>query len=324
MLNHLLSRAFLRPYSAAADLYFTNAMQDVAGWRRLSTTVFDSDAAVLVIRNHLGARLDLAGRHLIYLIDDDLAAAIRDPGLAAGYRFRLAVVEGLTARRALGKSPILVATSAPLCADLARRSGRAVDRLWPYWSDAFSTLDHFGPDAPPRVGYLGSKTHRGDLPLAMEVLRLIADARPGVEIVLAANHERPDWLASYPHLRLIEATRWGDYRQAVSRIGCQVLIYPMRDNRLNRARSPNKLIEHGIAGGAALYPTHWPEAAEVEHGASGLVLPDDPERWAAEAVALLDDRSRARNMAEGGQALARRLNDPQPLRAYWREKMGLS
>lgn len=323
MLNRLLSRAFLRPYSAAADLYFTNAMMGVPGWRRLSTTVFESDAAVLVIRNHLGARLDLRGRRLLYLIDDDLAAAIRDPGLAAGYRFRLAVVEGLTARRALGKSPVLIATSGPLCADLARRSGRGVDRLWPYWSDRFSALDHFAPDAPLRVGYLGSRTHRGDLPLAMEVLHRIARARPGVEILLAANHERPDWLADYPHFRPIEATGWSDYREAVGRIGCQVLIYPMRDTRLNRARSPNKLIEHGIAGGAALYPAHWPETAELEQDVSGLALPDDPDRWLEEAVALLDDRQAARQLAEGGQALARRLNDPEPLRAYWREKMVL-
>ena len=324
MLDRWLARVFGRPHSAAADLYFTNAMTGIDGWRRLSATVFESEAAVLVVRNHLGVPLDLAGRRLIYLIDDDLGAAVRDPGLGAGYRFRLAMVELRAASRLRAEAERIVTTSGPLQRTLSNRLGRPVDLMVPYWSEALSDLAHFAPEAPPRIGYLGSLTHTGDLELALEILRRILSARPEVQVVMAANHKIPDWLSSHPGFRPIQATGWPNYRRGLADLGCQLLLYPLHDTPLNRARSANKLIEHGVAGGAALYPAHWPQSALVEEARAGLCLSDRVEDWITAALDLLDTPAELRTLAENGRALASRLNTPEPQRAYWRDAMDLA
>ncbi|MEM9367457.1 MAG: hypothetical protein AAGD07_15810 [Planctomycetota bacterium] len=311
------------PHSAASDLYFTTAMIEEPGWRRLSATVLESNRAVLVVRNHLGVTLP-RGKALIYLIDDDLAAAVRDPGLGAGYRARLALVELRMARRLRAKAEQIVATSELLQAKLASQLGREVALMVPYWSERFATLDHFAPGAVPRVGFLGSLTHRGDLALVLEIFRLILAARPDIEVVMAANHAIPSWLADHPGFRPIAATDWPGYRRALAELDCQICLHPLADTPLNRARSPNKLIEFGVAGAAALYSETWPQSQHVTPGLSGLVLPAEPQIWADTVLDLLGDPARAKLLASGGQELAQRLNDPAPQRRFWASAMGLS
>ena len=317
----LLARFFARPHSAAADLYFTNAMTGIPGWRRRSATVFESDRAVLVVRNHLGIDLP-RDKRLIYLIDDDLRAALGDPGLGLGYRARLALVEARTERRLARRAWRIVTTSFPLRDRLAQSYRREIDLMRPFWSEPVSDLSHHAA-ARARIGYLGSLTHSGDLHLALDILRRVAAAQPEVEIRLAANHATPDWLTRHPGFLPIRQTGWPEYRRALAGLGCHAVIYPLQNTALNRARSPNKLIEHAVAGAAALYPAHWPQSTHVTHDSSGLLLPDSVETWSETLLRLLADRPRLGQLAEGAQTLARTLNDAEAQRRFWRETMDL-
>ncbi|MEL6478720.1 MAG: hypothetical protein AAFR17_15430 [Pseudomonadota bacterium] len=324
LLHRVLSDAFLRPHNTTADLYFANVMAGHQALRRLAPTVWESDKAVAVLRHDLGARVDarmLDGRDLVYLIDDDITAAVRDPSLSPGFRAKLALVEGLAWRRLRRLSPSL-AVSGPFLRDRlgAAHGSMACQIITPHWTERPSTLAQFDDDRPLRIGYLGSRAHRGDLALVTEILKPVIAARPDVEICLAANHRLPDWLASYAGLRPITATAWPDYRRGLPDLGCHLLIYPLMDTPMNRARSINKLIEHGIAGGAGLYPAAWPSAAEITHDEDGLLLPPDPESWSAAVLDLLETPERMRALARAGQDLACRLNEDNQS-VFWSERM---
>ncbi len=322
MLERLAARALARPSSPTADLYLLGAFGDAVGpggaVRRLGPGVFASAETLLVVR-HAGRAEPLPRRRrLLWLIDDDVEAAVADPGLPPGQRLKLALLERGHGRRLLRLGAEVVASSAAL-AD--RYRGRApVHLLAPHWS-----LPLAAPSEPAgrlRIAYLGSAVHRGDLAFLAPALRRLLDARPELELHLAANH-RAAPLAGHPQVRPIRATAWPDYRRWLAGRRFDIAVYPLLDTAVNRARSVNKLIEHAIVGAAGLYSGCWPEARRVARRGAGLVLANRAEDWAEAIEALAADARLRRRLALAGRALAADLNHPGRARAFWRHAFAL-
>lgn len=332
ILHGLLSQTLARPWSPSADLLVANALGASPGLRRPAPTVFETDDAVLVVRHDLGARIrpdrrpemHPDSRRLIYLLDDDVFAALRDPGLPWKYRLKLRLVEAAAAKRFLRQADQVVVSCKALADVLRPRVTGEIATVQIHWAGEMPGVAHFDDNSPLRIACLGSLVHRAELAFLLPVIERILQEVPDVEIWLPGNHALPDPLAGHRRIRRIEATAWPAYRTALAGLRYHLALYPLLDTAVNRSRSANKIIEHAIAGAAGVYSAPWPEGARIRHGSSGLVLANDPEIWGAEVVRALHDRARLARLSAGAQAIAADLNDPTAARRFWRAQLGLA
>lgn len=312
----------LRPHSPTADLYFLNACRDWVGpgrpVARLGPGVFAS-ARTLVVMRHAGLAGPLPRRErLFWLIDDDVEAALADPGLPAGHRLKLALHERRDGARLRAAGAEVVASSAALLASCAGGRGHL---LRPHWSEPLADLAHHGA-GPVRLAYLGSAVHAGDLAfLAPVLLRLLA-AHPAAELHLAANHAAGP-LAGHPRVVRIGGTRWPDWRARLPARRFDIALYPLLDTAANRARSVNKIVEHAIVGAAGVYSDTWPEAARIARRGAGLVLPNAAAAWESAVAALMADAGGRQAIAARARRLASDLNHPGLQREFWRHAFAL-
>lgn len=327
MIQALLSRALSSPHSPTADLYFMNACADFldAGVTRLAPTVFASASACLVMRHDLRASRLPRGRRLIYFVDDAVEQGVSDAGLPFLYRQKLRLVERRSARQA-GQHAAAVVTGSPA---LARQyAPRARTRLiHPYWSEPIAGQEHFEPVAggagPVDIAYLGSAVHRADLQFLWPVIRAVLAAYPRARFHLAERHRVPAALAGHARVIRIPGRGWGAYRAGLAQRRFHLALYPLLDTEFNRARSLNKLIEHGVAGAAPLYSRSWGEARRVNRCGAGLTLANRRADWFAAIAHLLEHTEHMRDMAAAAGALARSLNRAGPQRRLWAGLMGV-
>lgn len=323
MLHRALGRWLAPPDSPTADLYFLNACGGMigAGVERLGPTVFASSGACLVMRHDLcaSAPLSRAGRRLIYFIDDAVEEGAGDPSLPYLYRQKLRLVERAAERRVAPRAAAVVVSSPAL----ARRFSGSADThvLHPFWSEPFAGLGHFDADemlAPwIEIAYLGSAVHRADLEFLWPVIAPVLQAHPRVRFHLSERHRVPPALAGHPRLRLIPARSWSIYRAALRGRRFHLALYPLLDTPFNRARSVNKLIEHGVVGAAPLYSRVWPEAWRAAAAGAGLLLENTPEDWRAAIEGLIAQPAEMRQLAARAGALASTVNRPDEQQRLW-------
>ena len=312
------------------DLYLMNACGDLVarGLRRLAPTVFAGPGATIFVRHDSGLGALPRGR-LVYLIDDDVEAGIGDPSLPALYRRKLGVAEYRTLRRLGAGASVVVVTSERLAhrwRELA--SGRAeIHRLAPYWDADPPGLEHFESldqgSGWIDVAYLGGWAHRADLAFLWPALEELLRRHARLRFHLSERHRLPADVRAHPRVCLIRGRGWRAWRRALAGRRFHLALYPLLDSPFNRARSLNKLIEHGLVGAGGLYSACWPEARRAEEAGAGWALPNDPGRWAEAVRWLIARPGEMRALAAGSVALARRLNRPEPQRAFWSRMMGL-
>lgn len=304
--------------SPTADLYFADACAGAASVKRLGPTVFAGAKATLVARH--AARTAPSGP-LVYLIDDDVPAGLEDPTLPLFYRQKLAALEAPCWRRMLRSADLWVVGSDALAERV--RSGPPIRRLDPFWREPMADLDHHDGDGPLDIVFLGSSVHRADLALVLPAVEAVLHAEPRARFLLAERHALPPALSRHPRVHRLPGRRWTAYRSGMAGRRFHIALYPLLQTRFNRARSVNKLIEHGVVGAAPIYSRWWPEGARAAGAGAGLSCANEPEAWRRAILSLLRDPDGRRGMAAEAQRLARRLNRPQAQRALWQELLGV-
>ncbi|MEM0989979.1 MAG: hypothetical protein AAGK00_13960 [Pseudomonadota bacterium] len=328
MLNGLVDRLLSAPDSPTADLYFRNACGDFLNGHvaQIAPTVFASDTACLVMRHDMRSGGLPQRRRLIYFVDDDVDAGLSDASLPFLYRQKLRLVEHPAARRIARYAGVAVVGSGVLAE--AFRSSVETHLLRPYWSEPLSDQRHFAPlmrgDGPIDIAFLGSSIHRGDLEFILPAVARALAIEPRVNFHLPERHVLPGAFEKHPRIHRIRGLGWSAYRTEISRRRFHLALYPLVDTPFNRARSPNKLIEHAVVGAAPLYSASWVESQRVPNGLAGLRLPNDPAVWVEAILALIKDPARMRNLAEGARSVAERLNRSEPQRALWRRLLGVT
>lgn len=321
VLERLASPRLVRPWSPTADLYLLNACGDWVGAggpiERLAPGVFASAHALLVVRHAGGAMALPERRRVIWLIDDDVDAALSCRDIPLGQRAKLWLFEHRHGQRLRASGCDVVVSS-----DALKHRYPEAAVLRPFWAGAPAGIDHHREEGPIRIGFLGSAVHRGDLGMVRPLLEELL-VRDDVELHIAANHHLGR-LAGHPRLRPIEATSWPDWKRWIAETRLHIALYPLADNPVNRARSCNKIIEHAIVGAASVYSANWPEAARIARRGAGLVLENDLGRWEAALDRLIRERDLRLRLAAAGRSLANDLNHPGQQRAFWKHAFSLS
>ena len=316
------------------SLYFADPLAGLIGdrigaaglpIRRISATIFTCGDAAVVIR-YAGERelgfLRRGGFRKIYLlIDDDLQALHKNDGLPADWRRRLIAYRDGLLPKLLHLVTHVVAPSEPILQSYRRHVPMRLD---PAQCHAAAALDHHDSKGRLDIVFAATRSHLRDLEFFAPAIAGFLKARPDAHLTTFLNGHAPAAFKGLPNVTHHSPMGWERYRAFVATRRFHVAIAPALDTAFNRARSLSRLHDHAAYGAAGLYSTQPPFAGTIADGASGRLLPNDPEAWRAALFALADRRDAARHLAKGGQRLSAALGGQGRVRAFWQRQFGLN
>lgn len=240
---------------------------------------------------------------LSLFLDDDFIAAARDPSLSWLYRVRLAR-DGVGAWPALARAGTRVFVSTRRLRDVMAAARPRV--LTP----APSTIDLAArPDKiTHRVLFHATSPHRVEHSFAAQVAARVARLAP--HVVFDVNVPKtfaPIW-AGAGNVELRPSLPWPAYRELAFKSPADLLLAPLADTPLNRARAPTKAIDAVRFGAAGLFSDLDPYRG-LSAAAAGPLLPWDADLWAR---AIVDLYAEPRRLQDARLRLAREA-------ARWRE-----
>ncbi len=289
-------------------------------FRRLGPHLFATDETAVLIRH--ATRRELAVlergrfRRVVYLLDDDLEAIVRDPAINADYHRRITTLRDGPLRRILRLATDFVAPSIPL---LERHADRTIHFLGPAVTLPFPGTAHFGTDETFRIVFLGTRSHLRDFSLLAGELEKFLKAHPDTHLDTFLGAWAPAVLRGLPNATHHPPLKWPAFRRMLERRRWHVALAPMRPTDVNRARSWNKLLDHVAAGAATLATEGACPAldAALSGGRYGILLPEAPDHWREALEWLHRDRDHASRLAGAGAARAREIAAPEMNRAFW-------
>ncbi len=245
------------------------------------------------------ARADLSG--VVYFMDDDLWDPATWRGLPWKYRLRLH-------REALRHLPwirrfateLWVSTPA-LAAKYAAWSPRTVPLVMnPSLLDATE---------PVWAAYHGTASHAAEIEWLRPVIAQALDRCPSLHVEIFGDRQVASMYRALPRVAVLHPMTWPAYHAYTGATRRDIGLAPLRPGAFNAARGAVKFLDYARMGAVGLYSDVPPYAGFVRDGIDGLLLPDDPARWADALVALATDASRRRALA---QAVRQRVLSPDP------------
>jgi glycosyltransferase involved in cell wall biosynthesis len=249
------------------------------------------DGATVADAERLVQGLESRSIPFLHTLDDDLLALDASDAPAAAIASIHRVV-AFFARKAAG---LLVSTGA-----LAERMARLNPNVVVVPNHVDERL--FGDPAPlpstgvPTIGYMGTRTHEGDLRTILRGLRETISA-PGrgvrVELVGAASSPRVASLFEGRDFGILEPGPDGEYPRFIPwlrrSVSWQAAVAPLQDSPLNRCKSDVKFLDYALLGVPGVYADVPAYRAVVESGLTGLLAPSTPDGFRDALNALLDD-----------------------------------
>lgn len=316
------------------DLYFLNACgHAVSGWfrrgtvRRIGINCFEAGDAVLLVRRDDDQLMrDLrhrTGGRLLYLVDDDIAAAKVSPSLPPDYRDRLVRFYDEHHRALVKRADTLVVTSATLMEKFA--SHPDVRLLHPVWHLPLADDRHFDEldrGRKVRAVHLGSGSHAAGLSFLTPILEVLLDQHERLDFTYVGRNPALGNLDRHPRVHRLRPRSWPSYRRWIRNQRFHLGLYPLPDTPFDRARSHNKLLEHGVVGVAGMYSSTWP-AAQMLLGSS-LSAGESAEQWIEVlSSSLARPEGLRQRMLQARPALTG-LNDPNIQRRFWSELLDIT
>lgn len=267
--------------------------------KRLSPTVFLAGLTLIVVRHLSGLRHVPRHKRLIFVIDDDWRAGIRDRQLPLSYRLQLAFRERQSARRLEKVADVILASSVHLVERYrALYPGREVGLLEPVWPASETPL---ASEVPRHLCYLSAATHRRDFEFVSPLLNRLV-ARPDLKLTVTANAPVPrDWYG-HPRVSIVPVLSWAEYRQWMQGQSFDIALYPLLSSTFNSARSENKLLEYDQFGAAIISSCNWPPGEHAALAGRCLVAQNAIEHWADCIEDLLKVPGKAHRLAQKNRA----------------------
>lgn len=317
-----------------STMYFAEPLADCIGTRldgrerpirKVSNTVFTCGDAVIVIR-YMGPRLlpllqERRFKWVYLVVDDDLYALHENDGLPADYRQRLIRYRDGVMQDLLDQVTHVVAPSERI---LARYRRKQAIKLDPAQCHMAGGLGHHRGGKGLDVVFAGTRSHLLDLGFVAEEIAAFLKAQPEARLTTFLNGHAPKALRNLPNALHLPMMGWNRYRAFVAQNRFHVAIAPALDTDFNQARSVSKVHEHAAFGAAGIYSRQPPFSDIVDDGRSGLLLPNEPQRWRNVLFELAGRRDTTEALAAEGQDLSRRLGDTLRVRNFWLEQLGLS
>lgn len=260
---------------------------------------------------------------IVYLIDDDLAAAAEDVSLPAAYRQRMARAAAQQSRL-LALADDVVACSEQLAEALRKRHAN-VSVMTPPLIAPLPALTHFdqgpSPARPWHIGFYGTRAHLADLEQIAPALEAVQHRRNDTELELMLGEHAPATLSGLPRTRCPAPLAWKRFRAYQARQRVHIGLAPLRETPFNRGKSFIKFLDIAAMGGVGVYANRYPYTEVVKHGVNGLLAYDDPGEWQRCIEWLLEHPGQARRMATQAASDASHIGDPARARETFRGEL---
>jgi len=328
----------LRNELPTVDYYFLAALADrvsspLARGKidRLGPHTFACEGRLVVIRYATAEELSvLAGRkwnQVHYVIDDMLPIAGDCDELPASYRQRLRVFAREVLPRILDADPEVLTPRSETLELFPQHRGQLLDPAYLHLADDlahFDGLEGQDPGRPVsivRAAFLGTRSHGAGLDFLSEIADAINKSQLRLRLTVFLGSHIPPLLAKNPIVENRKPLSWPAFRRLLEKERFHLLLAPLPDTPFNKGRSITKLLDAAAVGAAGIYSNRLPFADRVTHGADGLLVGDNVENWLEAISGLAGNLERTRGIAAGGASLARRVGDPDRLRAFWQSRL---
>lgn len=157
------------------------------------------------------------------------------------------------------------------------------------------------------IGYMGGKTHLGDLSSITSVLQKIIQHYSERVTLRFWGCQPPTGLLRHPcvdwtPMNMLDYALFTAY---FKRQHIDIAIAPLEDNILNQAKSPIKFLEYSALGAAGIYSDQPGYASILQHGENGY-LAANLEDWEACLVDLIENPHKRWRMAMAAQETVRK------------------
>ena len=151
-----------------------------------------------------------------------------------------------------------------------------------------------------RIGYVGGQQHNRDLYVLREVIPAICKSHEGVRFVIWGGH--PDVFSEkYERIKkYCEFPQWeriNKYPSAYAEKGFDIVISPLLDNALNRAKSNLKWLEASALKIPFVGSNVLPYKESIVQGETGFIIQDNKD-WVQALSLLIKDPSLRKRMGE--------------------------
>lgn len=259
---------------------------------------------------------------IIYLMDDDVAAAIDTHHLPGGYRQRMIRVACGEFQTLIKLCDHFVVTSPNL---LSRYKSKKTDFIEPPYLHPPKNLNHLDSVDEITITYQGTEGHRDDLSAIAPALRSIHDRYPNVQLQIIIGNIRfvPHQLKGLARCEAIPPMPWPEYKKFRAKARAHIALAPILDTPYNRGKSIIKVFDICSLGAAGIYSNSSPYNAVIEQGVNGILLENDPQMWFKTLSWLIERPEEIRRLASEGQKLALEIGSLSHLRGYWASKLEL-
>lgn len=217
------------------------------------------------------------------LVDDDFHAFVRDGRLPLPYRASV-LIRGLAPLRILAGRLTHVLVSTAVLGDTMAPGVATVLHPAPGSYDLAPGRRPRG--GPVRLVFHAQLSHLDDHAFAAAIARRVAARTTDVAVeVIGPSRARRLW-ADVPRARFRDEMPWSRYRALTREEGAEILMAPLLDTAVNRARAPTKAIDAVRMGAAGVFSDLPPYQGLSE--AARLIGPD-VEAWAKAITRLARD-----------------------------------
>lgn len=323
----LLSNLLSAKSSPTADLYLGWSCADLISGgsiQQLAPTVFQVERTLVVIRHDAHLRKPPDYDRLIYVIDDDWRAGLRDKRLPLDYRIKLRIVEAQAARRLEARADLIVVASHALQTDYKKRyPHKPIEILAPTWMEHTSKIHDNSQiceaEREVRIAILGARTHRSDLAFLAPVIADLLIQRSNLRFFISSEAGPPSQLMRDPNITQIPSMSWGKYLHAMKGTTFDIGLYRLGPSEFNAARSINKLLEYDRYGAAVIGSKTWSEAEDAAARGQCSLVPDDPKKWHAEILRLIDAPKARYCIATTNRNEIRRASMMEQQQKFWKK-----
>ncbi|MBX9749763.1 MAG: hypothetical protein K5Q68_09135 [Roseococcus sp.] len=329
----------LRPeHSPTDDLYVTAAMEQFGQRRGWSYRIINLDDAAaqldpgairagdcVIVSRYINEpwfqRLAaFQGRiRIVYLMDDDVAAAIDSPALPVLYRQRMDEVALLDFQAMLRLADHFVVTSEGL---LRKYQSPKTRLLHPPCLRFPQSMAHQDVKRPIRVAYHGTDGHREDIGFLSGVLIQLAQklgARTEVEIFSTFRFP-----TNLPNIRFVKPKPWAQYISHAESNPAHICVVPLLSTPYNLGKSIIKMHDTTALGAVGVYSKMPPYDGVVRDGEDGLLVANDPGLWYQALRLLVEQHALRQAMASSAQERARRDFSPTATAEFWEALLGIT
>lgn len=258
---------------------------------------FMAEGSLVIISRYLPrawrnilAKFINGGSKIVYFMDDDLFDVKALRGLP--WRYRLKIMRKAMLQKNLLKQ---------ICGE-----------FWvstPYLARKYSALNPKLISAAPPTGlitrpssmihicYHATASHRNEIAWLGEVVRRVQSCVDHTHFEVFGGSDVKRYYRGIPRVSILHSMSWPEYLTWTGAVRRDIALAPLLPSAFNTARGYTKFFDYTRLGAAGIYSAVRPYEGFIRDGIDGVLVSNEPEKWAAAILELVEDEEKRNRIA---------------------------